>query len=453
MSDHAARPGPLVSGGHGYASMTDKISDTVLVRRFGWVWWGAFLIALGLTTMFFIAIVYLFYKGVGIWGINIPVAWSFAITNYVWWIGIGMAGTFISAALLVLRQEWRAAINRTAEAMTVFAVSIAGIFPILHLGRPEFFYWLVPYPGVMNLWPQWRSSLVWDFYALLAYLIVSILFFYVGMLPDLATFRDQARRRGVKIFYGLLALGWRGEARDWSRHERLVLILAALAVVLVFSVHSMVGFDFSEALIPGWHSTMLPPYFVAGALYSGFALVLCLVIPMRRAFGFQDFITAYHLDNIAKLTLVLCQFMTYSYLSEIFMAYYSGDVYEIAMTDNRFFGLYAPVYWITITCNSIIPQLLWFPRIRRSTAALFIIGALIVIGMWLERFMLIVTSLYQDFLPSAWGKFVPTAWDWIHLIGSMGLFALLFLLFIRLLPAIAMYDMRKILEKKPEHGA
>ncbi len=430
--------------------MTDRVSGIVLERRFGWPWWAAAGCALALTLAFFVAAGVLFDVGVGIWGINIPVAWGFAITNYVWWIGIGMAGTFISAALLLLRQEWRTAISRFAETMTVLAVAIAGLFPIMHLGRPYFFYWMLPYPNVMNTWPQWRSALVWDFYAILAYLIFSMLFWYVGMLPDLATLRDRARTRASQVFYGLLALGWRGEARQWEHHERLSLVLAGLAVPLVFSVHSMVAFDFSEGNTPGWHSTIFPPFFVAGALFSGFAMVLCLAIPIRAVFGLHDFVTERHLDRLAKALLAVGLIVDYSYLVEIFTAYYSANRYEIYVMTNRFAGPYAPVYWASIVCNVVVIQLLWLRRVRLSPVALFFVSAAVVAGMWLERFVIVVISLHRDFLPSSWGMFYPTAWDWTHLLGSMGIFALLLLVFLRTLPMISMFEMRRLLASSRE---
>jgi Ni/Fe-hydrogenase subunit HybB-like protein len=432
-----------------WSAAAERIGAIVLERRFRWPWWTAACLALALTLAFGVATGVLFEVGVGIWGLNIPVAWGYALTNYVWWIGIGMAGTFISAALLVLRQNWRTAINRFAETMTVFAVAIAGLFPIMHLGRPWFVYWLFPYPNAMNLAPQWRSSLVWDLYAILAYLIVSILFWYVGLLPDFAALRDRARGRGRQIFYGLLALGWRGEARHWARHEALSLLLSGLAVPLVFSVHSMVALDFSEGNTPGWHSTIFPPFFVAGALYSGFALVLCLGVPLRAIFGLEHLWTQRHLDLLAKIVLAAGLFVAYSYAAEIFTAYYSGDPFEIAHVEALFGGLYAPLYWSTIVCNVLIPQALWLPAVRARPLALVLIGAAIVLGMWLERFTIVIASLYRDFMPSAWGRFVPTVWDWTHLIGSIGVFALLMLLALRLLPAVSMFEVRKSLHDTP----
>lgn len=442
---------PLLKKEESYAYVTDKVSDLILTPRRRWLWRSAFAISAVLSVVFFFAIGYLLVVGVGIWGVNIPVAWAFAITDYVWWIGIAMAGTFISAALLLARQEWRTSISRSAESMTVFALAIAGLFPILHLGRPWFAYWLAPYPDTMNLWPQWRSALVWDFFAILSYLIVSVLFWYIGMIPDLASVRDRARKRSAQIFYGLLALGWRGEARHWRYLQTTSLLLAGLAVPLVFSVHSEVGLSFAEGNTPGWHSTIFPPFFVAGALFSGFAMVLMIVISLRAIFNLQDFITAQHLNSLAKALLAVGLIVTYSYIIEPFMAWYSGNPYEISTARNRMFGAYAPIYWATLFCNVLVPQALWFRRVRLNTTALFLISAIVLIGMWLERFMLIVTSLYRDFLPSAWGMFYPTVWDWIFLAGSIGFFFMLFLLFVRFLPVVSIFEIcRGISEAEKE---
>ncbi|HYY59973.1 MAG TPA: NrfD/PsrC family molybdoenzyme membrane anchor subunit [Burkholderiales bacterium] len=431
-----------------YASVSDKIADLVLTRPTHWVWFLAFGIASLGTIAFVGAIGYLFLRGVGIWGVNIPVAWGFAIANFVWWIGIGHAGTFISAILLLLRQKWRTSINRFAEAMTLFAAGIAGIFPILHLGRPWFFYWLVPYPNVMELWPQWRSALVWDIFAIGTYLIVSLLFWYIGLVPDLATLRDRAHARWKQVVYGLLALGWRGEARHWARFETVYLLLAGLATPLVVSVHSVVSLDFAIGIVPGYHSTVFPPYFVAGALFSGFAMVLTLAIPLRHFFRLHDFITERHLENAAKILLACGWIVAYGYFIETFTAYYSGDEYEIAMVHDRLHGFYAPVYWTVLLCNVLVPQLLWWRAARRSVWTLFAISLLVNLGMWLERVMIVVQSMHRDFLPSAWGEFVPTIWDWITLFGSIGFFAFLFLLFVRLLPAISIFEMRELVREE-----
>jgi Ni/Fe-hydrogenase subunit HybB-like protein len=437
----------LLAPGQTYSSVTKAVSAISLHRRFGRYWLIGLAIALALCSLLLFGVGWLLHQGVGIWGINMPVAWAFAICDYVWWIGIGMGGTFISGALYLARKNWRSSINRYAEAMTVFAVAVSGIFPILHLGRPWFFYWLFPYPDVMNVWPQWRSSLEWDFFAILAYLSVSILYWYVGMIPDLATLRDHAPTLRTARFYGFLALGWRGEARQWRRFESLSLLLAGLAVPLVFSVHSMVALDFSEAAAPGWHSTIFPPFFVAGALFSGFAMVLVLGIPMRRMLGLEDYITGRHLNNLAKVMLAAGLVVAYGYLSEMFSAFYSMDRYELAVTLRRLMGAYAWTFWGTIACNVLSIQLLWFARLRSNDAVLFGIALAVLIGMWLERFMLIVTTLYQDFVPSSWGMYYPTFWDIAFLIGSIGLFLLMFLLFVRILPVVSMFELRKLVSK------
>ena len=431
-----------------YASVTDQVADVVLRRPFHWIWAVGFGIAGTLVLVFLGCVAWLLAVGIGIWGVNMPVAWGFAIVNFVWWIGIGHAGTFISAFLLLLRQKWRNSINRFAEAMTLFAAGIAGLWPILHLGRPWFFYWLAPYPDVMNVWPQWRSPLVWDIFAISTYLTVSLLFWYMGLIPDLATLRDRAHGRLRQMAYGLLALGWRGEARHWARFETAYLLMAGLAAPLVVSVHSVVALDFAVGNTPGYHSTIFPPYFVAGALFSGFAMVLVLAIPMRKYFHLEGFITARHLDNAAKILLATGLIVAYGYFMEVFDAYYGGDPFEIAMTEYRMTGPYAPVYWSLIFINVVVPQVLWFERVRRSVAALFALGILINIGMWMERFMIVVTSLSHDFMPSAWGLFIPTGWDWTMLAGSVGLFAFFFLVFVRLLPAISIFEMRQLVAEK-----
>jgi molybdopterin-containing oxidoreductase family membrane subunit len=438
-------PGERYTG----AIITDKIADLVLLRPMHWGYYAGFVITAAFTLLFAVAISYLFAKGVGIWGINQPVAWAFALTNFVWWVGIGHAGTFISAFLLLLRQHWRTSINRFAEAMTIFAVAMAGLMPILHLGRPWFFYWLIPYPNVMNTWPQWRSPLVWDIFAIGTYIVVSILFWYMGLIPDLASLRDRARSRGRQIAYGLFALGWRGEARQWHRFETAYLLMAGLATPLVISVHTVVSLDFSFGLVPGWHSTIFPPYFVDGALYSGFAMALVLAVPMRAVFRLKDFITERHLARMGTLMLVTGLILAYSYAVEVFNAFYSADLYEIATMKNRYLGPYAPLAWSVILCNVVIPQSLWSARIRHSPIALFVVGLVVLLGMWLERFVIIVASLARDFLPSAWHMFYPTFWDLATLAGSVGAFAFMFLLFLRFLPAISMSELRKEARQKP----
>ncbi|MGE7138292.1 NrfD/PsrC family molybdoenzyme membrane anchor subunit [Luteibacter sp. NPDC031894] len=425
------------------ADVTDIVTGLVLVHRGGRGWKLAFGTAGLLTAVLVAAIVVLLARGVGIWGVTMPVAWGFAIANYVWWIGIGMAGTFISAALYLTRQGWRSALNRFAEAMTVFALAVSALFPVLHLGRPWFAYWLAPYPDRMGLWPQWRSALVWDFFAIAAYVVVSVIYFYVALVPDFAAVRDRTRSRGRQVLYGILAMGWRGEAREWERHATLTKILAGLAVPLVFSVHSMVALDFSEGLLPGWHSTIFPPFFVAGALFSGAAMVIVLAVSLRRAYGLEDFITPEHLDKLAKLMLAVGWVVTYGYAAEIFTAYYGGDPYDIAIQRHRMQGAYAWLFWATIACNTLSIQALWWPRMRTNPVALVTISLLVLAGMWMERFMLIVTSLYRDFLPSSWGMFHPTVWDFAFLLGSMGLFALLFLVFVRVAPVLSIAELRR----------
>jgi molybdopterin-containing oxidoreductase family membrane subunit len=445
----AAQPArPFLGPGHTYASVTDKISSIVLVEGTRKGWLAGFAIAFALLMLLNVAVVYLLYIGVGIWGINIPIAWGFAIVNFVWWIGIGHAGTLISAFLLLMRQAWRQSINRFAEAMTLFAVACAGMFPLLHMGRPWLFYWLVPYPDTMGTWPQFRSPLVWDVFAVSTYATISLLFWFVGLIPDLATLRDRAKQRLAKIVYGILAMGWRGSAVHWRNYEMASLLLAGLATPLVVSVHTVVSFDFSVAIVPGWHSTIFPPYFVAGAIYSGFAMVLTLAIPLRYFYKLEDFVTERHLDIMGKMLLATGLIVAYGYLMETFSAFYSGNQYEKFMIMNRMTGPYAPVYWILITCNIAIPlTLLWSSRIRKNVLALFLISLVIQIGMWLERFIIVVTSLHRDFMPSAWGMYYPTIWDWATFIGTIGLFFTLFLLFIRYLPMISIFEMRELVHK------
>ncbi len=458
-TDAAVSPGtPVLGAGWTAGSVTDKITGIVLGRggpwtsgwKAHWRWRSALLVTFSGVLVLLAASTWLFMRGVGLFGVNIPVAWGFALGNFVWWIGIGHAGTFISAILLLLRQRWRTSINRYAEAMTLFAAGIAGLFPIFHLGRPWFAYWLLPYPNRMELWPQWRSPLVWDIFAISTYLLVSLLFWYVGLIPDLASLRDKASSHGKRLAYGLLALGWRGDARHWHHYESAYLLLAGLATPLVVSVHTVVSLDFAIGNTPGYHSTIFPPYFVAGALFSGFAMVITLAIPLRHYFKLHDFITLRHLDLAAKVVLACSLFVAYGYASEIFTAYYSGDLYEIRMTQDRFSGIYAPVYWSYIFCNVLVPQALWLRRVRRNVAALLIISLLINLGMWMERFLIVVQSLHQDFLPSSWGVFVPSLWDWTFLLASIALFVWLFLMFIRYLPMISMAEMRGLVQETAE---
>jgi molybdopterin-containing oxidoreductase family membrane subunit len=436
---------PVIAPGYTFGSVTDKISAIVLTRGTSAGWWIGFLIAFLLANMLFVSLAYLVTKGIGIWGNNEPVGWAFDITNFVWWIGIGHAGTLISAILLLLKQTWRTSINRFAEAMTLFAVASAGIFPLFHTGRPWLAYWMLPYPNTMNVWPQFRSPLIWDVFAVSTYATVSLLFWFVGLVPDLATLRDRSESRVGRVIYGVLALGWRGSARHWQRYDMAYLLLAGLATPLVVSVHTIVSFDFAVAQLPGWHATIFPPYFVAGAIYSGFAMVLTLAIPIRAAYGLEDFITTRHLQNMAKILLVTGLIVAYGYTIEAFMAWYSANTYEKYMMANRMTGPYAFAYWMLILCNVVTPQLLWFRRIRSSVVPLFLISLVVNVGMWLERFVIIVTSLHRDFLPSSWGRYSPTFWDISTYVGTIGLFLTLLFLFLRFLPMISIFEMRTIL--------
>ncbi|HEX9045886.1 MAG TPA: NrfD/PsrC family molybdoenzyme membrane anchor subunit [Verrucomicrobiae bacterium] len=441
-------PSQLLAPGQDFESVTDTIGSIVLQPRQPRAWLFGAGAAFTLLMILCFAVAWLLYRGVGIWGINVPVAWAFAIVNFVWWIGIGHAGTFISAILLLLHQQWRTSINRMTEAMTLFAVACAGLFPLLHLGRPWVFYWLFPYPDTMRLWPQFRSPLVWDVFAVGTYFTVSLIFWYAGLIPDLATLRDRAVTRGKKLVYGVLAMGWRGSAVHWQNHQSAYLLLAGLATPLVLSVHSVVSFDFSVAIVPGWHSTIFPPYFVAGAIYSGFAMVLNIIIPIRKLYGLETLITPRHLNNMANVMLATGMMVAYGYVMEAFMAWYSGDVFERAMIANRALGPYGWVFWILMLLNVLIPQALWSRKVRTHTVALFFVALSVNVGMWVERFVIVITSLHRDFTPSAWGMFVPTIWDWATLFGSVGLFGTLIFLFIRFLPMIAMAETRRLVEEK-----
>ena len=439
---------PVLAAGHTYTTVTEKISSVVLARPGGWAFKLGFAVAVLGVMMLTAAVSWLLLRGVGVWGIDIPVAWGFAIVNFVWWIGIGHAGTFISAMLYLMFQSWRTSINRFAEAMTLFAVACAGMFPLLHLGRPYEFFWLLPYPNTMWLWPQFRSPLVWDVFAVSTYGTISLVFWYVGLIPDLATLRDRAKSWGAKVSYGVLALGWRGSARHWNRYQSAYMLLAGLAAPLVVSVHSVVGMDFAAAQLPGWHSTIFPPYFVAGAIFSGFAMVLTLAIPMRWAYGLQDFITIRHLENCAKLMLVTGLIVAYGYGSEAFFGWLSGNEFEMYMNTNRALGPYRYTYWVLIFCNVVAPQALWFRSVRRSVPLLLLLSLIIQVGMWMERFVIIITSLHRDFLPSSWGMYYPTRWDWATLLGTIGFFTFCFLLFVRLLPSISISEMRELVHEQ-----
>ena len=444
-TEQAPLRAPVIAPGYTFGSVTDKIGSIVLTRPTSNGWFLGFGVAFLLTQMMLYAIGYLFVKGIGIWGDTTPVGWGFEIVNFVWWIGIGHAGTLISAILMLLRQSWRNSINRFAEAMTLFAVACAGIFPAIHVGRPWLAYWMFPYPNTMNYWPQFRSPLMWDVFAVSTYATISALFWYVGLIPDLATLRDRSDKRPLKIIYGMLSLGWRGSARHWHRYETAYLLLAGLATPLVLSVHTVVSFDFAIGIIPGWHTTIFPPYFVAGAIYSGFAMVVMLCIPIRKIYGLEGFITETHLDNSAKVMLATGLIVGYGYVIEAFMGWYSGNRYEAFTMWNRLHGPYATLYWLLWICNIFIPQVLWIKKFRTKPVLLFIISGVVLVGMWLERFVIVVMSLHRDFLTSSWGMYYPSRWDWMTYVGTIGMFLALIFLFVRVLPMISIFEMRTLL--------
>ncbi len=453
-SDHERRPDArthqaaadrLIAPGHDFGSVTDTISQIVLQRRTPRGWWVGFALGFLLLQGLLLCTAKLLFEGVGVWGINIPVGWGFAILNFVWWIGIGHAGTLISAILLLLRQEWRTSINRFAEAMTLFAVACAAYFPVFHTGRPWVAaYWLMPYPNTMGLWPNFRSPLIWDVFAVTTYATVSAMFWFVGLIPDLATLRDRAKSKPWKIVYGMAAMGWRGSARHWHNYETAYLLLAGLATPLVVSVHTVVSFDFATGLVPGWHATIFPPYFVAGAIYAGFAMVLTLSIPLRKFYGLEDFITLKHLENMAKVMMATGLIVAYGYTMEAFFGWYSGNQYEGFTIWTRMTGPYRNLYWALIFCNVFWPNLLWIKKLRTSVAFLFVSSLVVGVGMWLERFVIIVTSLHRDFLPSSWGLYAGTQMDWAAYVGTIGLFITLLFLFVRFLPAISIFEMRTL---------
>ncbi len=443
---------PVLEGTHSIGTVTGKISGIVLTEPYRQGWLVGFGIAFTLLMCFMAAVTYLFAKGTGIWGINAPVMWGWAIVNFVWWIGIGHAGTLISAILLLLKQDWRTSINRFAEAMTLFAVACAGMYPLLHLGRPWLFYWLMPLPNTMGMWPQWRSPLVFDVFAVSTYATVSLLFWYIGLIPDLATLRDRARNPLAKMGYGLFAMGWNGSAKHWHRYKTAYLLLAGLSTPLVVSVHTIVSLDFTIGIVPGWHSTIFPPYFVAGAIFSGFAMVVTLMLPLRWYFGLKDFITDKHLNSMGKIMLATGMIVTYGYFMEGFMAWYGGNTYEMfTMLKERPFGYYWYIWWIMVFCNCVIIQLLWIPWVRRNVYALWGLSILINVGMWQERYIIVVSSLHSDFLPSSWGTYHGTIWDVMTYVGTIGLFLTLLFLFVRFLPMIAIAELRELVHHKQHH--
>ncbi len=440
----------LIAGQPTFGAITEKISRIVEDKtKLNW------LIAIGasssLMLVMFGMIGWLVLKGVGIWGNNVPVGWGFDITNFVFWVGIGHAGTLISAILFLLRQKWRTSINRFSEAMTLFAIICAGIWPAIHVGRIWILYWMFPLPNQMGMWPQFRSALMWDVFAVSTYFTCSLLFWYVGMIPDLATLRDRAKTRARQVIFGLMAVGWRGGHRQGKHWELAYLILAGVSTPLVLSVHSIVSTDFATSILPGWHTTIFPPYFVAGAIFSGFAMVITLTIIARKIWGLENYITLNHFDKMAKVVMTTGLMVGYAYSMEFFIAWYSGNDYERFAFLNRAFGPYAWAYWIMVSCNVIIPQLLWIKRLRLNLAFLFVISILVNVGMWFERFVIIVTSLHRDFLPSSWDYFKPTIFDIGTFAGSFGLFFTLFLIFLRFLPMISMSEVKAVLSQAHPH--
>ena len=441
----------LVDNGRSFAWVTDKVCRIVEDKTPTW-WWACFIVALFIAVFTFVGLAYLVSTGVGVWGETRPVYWAWDIVNFVFWIGIGHAGTLISAILCLLKQKWRTSINRAAEAMTIFAVCCAGIYPLFHVGRVWLVWWLLPIPTSNSIWPQFRSPLEWDVFAVSTYFTVSLLFWYMGMIPDLAVLRDRAVKVWRKYFYGILAMGWRGSNRHWSNYEMAYLMLAGLSTPLVLSVHTIVSFDFAASLLPGWHTTIFPPYFVAGAIFSGFGMVLTLMLPLRAIFGLHDLITQYHIDCMCKIILATGSMVGYAYSMEFFIAWYGANPYEGFAFINRAFGPYAWAYWIMIACNVISPQLFWFKFIRHNTALVWIICIFVNVGMWFERFVIIVTSLANDFLPSSWNYYSPTFVDIATFFGTFGLFSVLFLLFIRFLPLMPMAEIKAVMPQADVHG-
>jgi molybdopterin-containing oxidoreductase family membrane subunit len=436
---------PLISGRKKPAAVTEDVCRPML-RSPSALWWGGFAVAFSLLLLGVAAETYQITTGVGTWGLNTTVGWAFDITNFVFWVGIGHAGTLISAILFLFRQKWRTSVNRSAEAMTLFAVMCAGIFPIIHTGRPWLAYWLFPYPNFRGpLWINFRSPLAWDCFAISTYFLISAVFWYVGLIPDLATIRDRLKPGLRQRLFAFFSLGWNGSYRVWQHYEVLYLLLAGLATPLVISVHTIVSWDFATAVIPGWHATIFPPYFVAGAIFSGIAMVLTLMLVARKTMGLEDYITPRHVDAMCKLLLLTSGIVALAYATEFFTAFYSGNPYEQFVFLNRAKGPFAWAYWTMVGCNVFIPQLLWFPRVRRRLGVVFALSLLINVGMWFERFVIIVTSLHRDFLPSSWAGYSPTIVEVSTLLGSFGLFFTCFLIFCRVLPVIAMGEVKAVL--------
>jgi Ni/Fe-hydrogenase subunit HybB-like protein len=439
---------PVIEPSVTLRSLSEEVSNRILRPGAPRWWWVGFALGGALLVTFIVQLVWLFAQGVGIWGVNIPVAWGLAIAEYVWWIALASGGTIVSALFFLTRSPWRSATNRIAETMLLSAAPCAGILPVMHLGRQGLFYWLFPYSNVMGVWPQVRSPLWWDFICLLCYILMSIMYYYTGLLPDLATVRDLATTRPKQIFYGILALGWRGSARHWRNQQLVYGIMSAIMAPMVISVHSVVGLDFAGGMTPGWHSTQFPPYFFFGAVISGTALIIMLTILVRWGYGLQDVLTGYHLNALAKVMLVGSVMLGYAYMWEAFGPIYGSDVAEKSQFLYRIFGFYAALYWGKVALNVVIPQLLWLPFVRRSEVLLFLISAGIIVGMWLERFVIVIPSLGHGYIPSYWGVYFPTAWDWAALAGTIGLFLSLFFMFLRLVPIVAMSEVRELLDQE-----
>ncbi len=443
----AERPirSPLIEGAKTPGQVTADVSRS-LEGKATPLWWGAFLVSLAFLCLGVAAVTYQIATGIGTWGLNKTVGWAFDITNFVFWVGIGHAGTLISAVLFLLRQRWRTSVNRAAEAMTLFAVMCAGIFPIIHMGRPWLAFWMMPYPNTRgSLWVNFRSPLLWDVFAISTYFTISAVFWYFGLIPDLATLRDRFAKGWRKTLFRIGSFGWNGSMRTWHRYELVYLLLAGLATPLVLSVHSIVSFDFATAILPGWHATIFPPYFVAGAIFSGMSMVLTLMIIARKTMRIEQYFTLNHVDAMTKLILVTSGMVMLAYGTEFFTALYSGSQYERFVFLNRALGPMAWAYWTMVSCNVLVPQIFWFRRFRRNLTVVFIATIFINIGMWFERFVIIVTSLHRDFLPSSWASYTPTSIEIATLLGSFGLFFTCFLIFCRFLPVIAMAEVKGVL--------
>lgn len=443
---------PLITGNKSYSDVTNEISSP-MERKPGVLWYLCFGLALSALSLGVGLVAYQILVGIGTWGLNKTVGWAFDITNFVFWVGIGHAGTLISAILLLFRQKWRTSVNRAAEAMTIFAVMCAGIFPIIHMGRPWLAFWMFPYPNSRGpLWVNFTSPLLWDVFAISTYFTISAVFWYIGMIPDLATMRDRAKTNLRKVIFGVLSFGWNGSNRTWHRYEILCLILAGLATPLVVSVHTIVSMDFATSVIPGWHTTIFPPYFVCGAVFSGFAMVLTLMIITRKVLHLENYITMKHIDYMCKIVILTGSIVGLAYSTEFFMAWYSGVEYEQYVFINRATGPYAWAYWIMVSCNVISPQLLWFKRIRSNLVIVFLLSIVVNIGMWFERFVIIVTSLHRDYLPSSWAMYTPTFVEFGEFLGSFGLFFTCFLLFARFLPVVNMAEVKGVLNVGKDGG-